>query len=161
MSISLKVVRDAFVFYDSLSLRAIVCLILFIGTLVSSLDPPIPEGAFLAVTWLPLPVAAYGAYWAGAAWAFSCFYSFFGSYFGSGLLSFLGSSLASLEASVYNNILRINSQTYLGLRFGFFLSRSAWSTSLGFSVNFKEVSTNFNGITFSGEELYDFTTVVW
>jgi len=38
------------VFYASLSLSAILILILFIGTRVSVLVPVIPVGAFLAVT---------------------------------------------------------------------------------------------------------------
>lgn len=38
-------------FYASLSLSAILSLILFMGTRVSVLVPPIPVGAFLAVTW--------------------------------------------------------------------------------------------------------------
>lgn len=49
MSISLKVVRRAFVFCDSFSLRAMVWRILLILTLVSVLVPLISEGAFFAV----------------------------------------------------------------------------------------------------------------
>jgi hypothetical protein len=50
MSISLKVVRLALVFWDSLRRRAMVCRILFMGTRVSNLAPVISEGAFLLET---------------------------------------------------------------------------------------------------------------
>jgi len=49
MSISLKVVSIAFVFWASFNLSAILSLILFIATLVSDLEPAIVTGAFLAV----------------------------------------------------------------------------------------------------------------
>ena len=49
MSISLKVVNMALVFWASFNLSAILNLILFIGTLVSDLDPVMESGAFLAV----------------------------------------------------------------------------------------------------------------
>lgn len=50
ISISLKVVKLAFVFYDSLRRRAIVYLILFMGTRVSTRPPEISDGAFLLTT---------------------------------------------------------------------------------------------------------------
>jgi hypothetical protein len=50
ISISLKVVKLAFVFCDSLRRRAIVYLILFIGTRVSTRPPEISDGAFLLTT---------------------------------------------------------------------------------------------------------------
>ena len=49
MSISLKVVNMALVFWASFNLSAILNLILFIGTLVSDLDPVMLVGAFFAV----------------------------------------------------------------------------------------------------------------
>jgi len=49
MSISLKVVSIAAVFWDSFNLWEIFCLILDIGTLISVLEPWISRGAFLAV----------------------------------------------------------------------------------------------------------------
>jgi len=49
MSISLKVVSIAFVFWASFNLSAILNLILFIATLVSVLVPWIEPGAYLAV----------------------------------------------------------------------------------------------------------------
>jgi len=56
MSISLKVVSMAFVFWASFNLSAILSLILFIGTLVSDLEPFMEVGAFLAVVEVtPLP----------------------------------------------------------------------------------------------------------
>jgi len=50
MSISLKVVSEAQVFWDSFRRLEIDCLILFMGTRVSSLCPVISVGAFFAVT---------------------------------------------------------------------------------------------------------------
>ena len=49
ISISLKVVREAAVFYDSFSLLEIVWRILLITTLVSVLVPVISVGAFFDV----------------------------------------------------------------------------------------------------------------
>ncbi len=57
ISISLKVVNMALVFWASFNLSAILSLILFIGTLVSVLVPLIVVGAFLAV----LDAAFFGA----------------------------------------------------------------------------------------------------
>lgn len=62
MSISLKVVRRAFVFWDSLSLREMVWRILLILTLVSVLVPLMSVGAFFAlVEEVEDPDAAFGA----------------------------------------------------------------------------------------------------
>lgn len=55
MSTSLKVVNIALVFWASLSLSAILSLILLIATLVSVLVPWIPTGAFLETFCAGLP----------------------------------------------------------------------------------------------------------
>ena len=67
MSISLKVVKLALVFWDSFRRLAMVCLILFILTRVSNLVPVISEGAFLAVVEPVGEPEAAGAVF-GAAW---------------------------------------------------------------------------------------------
>jgi hypothetical protein len=54
MSISLKVVNEAFVFWDSFKRRAMVWRILFIATLVSRRDPVISDGAFFEITLVKL-----------------------------------------------------------------------------------------------------------
>lgn len=68
MSISLKVVSDAFVFCDSFKRREIVCRILFIATLVSRRDPVISDGAFFEVTVVMLgELEATGVAWGATA----------------------------------------------------------------------------------------------
>ena len=63
ISISLKVVREALVYCDSLSLRAIVCLILDMPTRVSTLAPLIVVGAVFEVTELAAAGLPAGAVW--------------------------------------------------------------------------------------------------
>lgn len=60
ISISLKVVSMAFVFYASLSLWAILILILDIGTLVSVRVPEIPAGALPALTYYFYGYVSFG-----------------------------------------------------------------------------------------------------
>lgn len=118
MSISLKVVKLALVFCDSLRRLEIVWRILFIGTRVSSLAPLISDGAFLLITLdkfadeLGVGVGAETAWGAevdaGAAWVGADTFgagvgvgaSFFASAFGAAAGAALGVPLGSISTNL-------------------------------------------------------------